>query len=468
MAVYGRVADALARAKIIDRERLDRTVELSWPRIITGVAIMSKQTVDLALVGWAVGSAAVAGLAFAYAYWTIVKFVGIGLAGGTVALVSQNYGGQATDRASTVVKQGVWIALAIVVPVVLCFLLFAEALIGVLGSDPGPIGHGTTYLTIVAPALLFEYLNLLMSRTYAGVGDTFTPMVVRAGGGLANIVLSAALILAGAGVAGVAIGTVLSTAAVLVVLGWGCLGRSYPVPGMRPSPVTFRLGGPQFDRVLGRQLLAVSAPLVARRIAEMAVVFPLLWIAGTFGTVVVAAFEVGRRIRDLLVSFNWGFSTAASTLVGQHLGAGEEAEAAAYGSAIARLSVVVHLLAAAAVFLAAPVIARAFVSGPEELRQTAAFVRVTAVTAVLLGLDGAVVGALRGAGDTRWPFAATLVGQYAVALPMAILGMVTPLGVGGLYAALVCGAAVPAASNLWRYQTDRWKAVSRAYRPADD
>ena len=84
---YQRIAALLTWVGVIDRERLDRTVSLSWPRIVTGFAIMSKQTVDLALVGWAVGSAAVAGLAYAYAYWTLGKFVGIGLAGGAVALI---------------------------------------------------------------------------------------------------------------------------------------------------------------------------------------------------------------------------------------------------------------------------------------------------------------------------------------------------------------------------------------------
>jgi putative MATE family efflux protein len=462
---YARLAGLLAWAGIIDTERFDRTVELSWPRIVTGFAIMSKQTVDLALVGWAVGPAAVAGLAYAYAYWTLAKFVGIGIAGGVVALVSQNYGGGERGRASLVVKQGVWVALGVVLPVVACYLLLADPLVGLFGSEPAPVEFGSTYLVVVAPALVFEYLNLLMSRTYAGVGDTFTPMVVRATGGVLNILLSGWFVLGGMGVRGVALGTLLSTGAVTVVLGWGCLGRSYPVSWMEASPVVFRVGGPQFDRGLSRQLVTVSAPLVARQVAKVAMVFPLLWVASTFSPVVVAAFEVGRRVRDLLVSFDWGFSTAASTLVGQELGAGDESEAAAYGGAIVRLSFVVHLLAGGIVVLGAPWIARLFVSGPAELAQTAAFIRVSAATAVVFGVNGSLVGVLRGAGDTRWPFIATMAGQYGVALPVALAGLVTPLGVIGLYGALFAGAAVPILVNGWRYRTGRWKAVSRAYRP---
>jgi putative MATE family efflux protein len=464
--VGGRVRDALDRAGVIDAARLTETMDLAWPRIVTGFAIMSKQTVDLAFVGWAVGSAAVAGLAFAYAYWMLAKFLAIGLAGGTVSLVSQNYGGDATDRAATVVAQSVWVALALVVPIVLAFVFLSEPLVALFDGDPVPTQAGATYLAIVAPGLVFEFLNLIASRTYAGVGDTFTPMVARAGGGLFNILLSGALVLAGFGVAGVAVGTAVSTGLVLVVLAWGMTGRSYGRLGMRPSPVVLTDATDVMDRELAGQLARVSAPLMARRVLEMLVVFPLLWIAATFGPVVVGAFEVGRRIRDLINSVSWGFSIAASTLVGQALGAGDETEARAIGWAIIRLSVVVYVLVAAVVVLVPDPLARLFVADPAEVAQAAVFIQVGAVSAVLRGIDGSATGALRGAGDTTWPFAASVTGRYLFALPVAVIGYLTPLGVAGLYLALVLEAVVPGISNLWRFSGERWRAISRDYRPS--
>jgi len=104
------VADALDRTGVIDRTRLSETLDLAWPRIVTGFAIMSKNTVDLAVIGIALGAPAVAGLAFAFAYWQLAKFVSIGLAGGTVSLVSQNYGGDEAGRAALVVKQSLLVA----------------------------------------------------------------------------------------------------------------------------------------------------------------------------------------------------------------------------------------------------------------------------------------------------------------------------------------------------------------------
>jgi len=262
---------------------------------------------------------------------------------------------------------------------------------------------------------------------------------------------------------GAALGTAISVAAVTLVFTWGMFGRSYF--GHGASPVALKLGGPQFDTELIGQLVSVSTPLIARRLAEGIVSFPLLAIADSFGAAVVAALEVGRRVRNLANSITWGFSIAASTLVGQRLGRGEEQEAGAYGREIIQLSFVVYLFVAAGVGLFSEPIARVFVDDPEIIALTTSFVIVAAISVIPLGLDGSATGALRGAGDTRVPFYASLVGLYACALPMAYLGIVTPLGITALYIALVVETAVPASITLWRFHTDRWKAVSRAYRP---
>ncbi|ELY84054.1 MATE family efflux transporter [Natrinema altunense] len=461
------VARTLERCGIIDAERFRPTMELAWPRIVTGFAIMSKQTADLAMVGIAVGTAGTAGLAFALGYWQIVTLLGLGLAGGTVTLVSQNYGGEETARASLAVNQSVLLALGVSLPIVGLFLAVPDTLIGLLGAGPAALRHGSVYLVYVAPAVVFELLNLIASRTYTGVGDTFTEMVARAGGALLNIVLSGALIFGfGLGAAGAAIGTTLASGFVTLVLAWGMVGRSYGRLGMEPSPVPIARGGPWFEPTLLRQLIEISLPEIGRRLAQGAIVFPLLWIAASFGPVVVTALEVGRRVRALINSVNWGLSLASSSLVGQHLGAGEETEAGAYGAGIIRLSAVIYTAVTVLVVLFARPIAGLFVTDPAAVAQAAVFVAVGALSSIGYGIDGAAAGALLGAGDTRWPFVASLLGRYAFALPAAALGLVTPLGIGGLYLALFLETAVPGGINYWLFRIGRWKAVSRRYRPS--
>lgn len=102
---------------------------------------------------------------------------------------------------------------------------------------------------------------------------------------------------------------------------------------------------------------------------------------------------------------------------------------------------------------------------PVILPLVTTFVAVASVSAVFSGVEGGTLGPLRASGDTRWPLYGQLLGMYVVALPVAALGLVTPLGVVAVYAALVLEKLVPAAVTYARYRAGTWKVVSRGYRP---
>jgi putative MATE family efflux protein len=462
-SVLRALADFLQRANVIERSRLRATVDLAWPRIITGLARMSKQTADVAMVGLVLGPSAIAGLAFAYAYWQLGDRISLGLSGGSISLVSQHYGADETELANRAIAQSYLLATVLSVPLAVLFYLFAEPLIGIMSGDTTAIGYGATYLMIVAPAIVFEFYNKVASRIFAGIGDTFTPMLIRGGGAAINILLNAVLIFGlGMGVVGAAVGTALSTACITVGLLWGLLGKPYP--NRDALPVRLSFSGPTVDPALLRPLVTVSAPLMFQQLSRAVVVFPLLAIAAMFGSVVVAGYEIARRIRDLVNSLSWGFSIASSSLVGRHLGSGEEEIAAAYGSEILRFSLLSYVVVAAVVFVFARPIAGVFVTDPDVVDLATTFVRVTAIATIGLGIDEAATGALRGAGDTQWPFYGALVGLYGFALPVAFLGVVTPLGVAALYFSLIAETFVSALITLYRYRTGAWRDVSRSIR----
>lgn len=202
---------ALARAGLIDRHRVVRTTDLAWPRIVTGIARMSKNAVDVAMVGVAVGTSAVAGVGFAGPYWGLAFALGGGVAGGTIALVSQRFGAEAYAELGDAVRASVLLAIVITIPVSVTFWTFPTRFIDVLSSNEAAIAFGADYLRIVGLGVPFAALNLVGSRVLVGCDDAYTAMQVRAGGAIANIVLSAAFIFGlGWGVEGAALGTVLS------------------------------------------------------------------------------------------------------------------------------------------------------------------------------------------------------------------------------------------------------------------
>jgi putative MATE family efflux protein len=455
---------ALVRAGVLERDRARRTTDLAWPRIVTGVARMSKNAVDVAMVGIAVGTAEIAGVGFAAPYWGLAFSLGGGVASGTIALVSQAYG--ADESVGQAVRSSVVLVLALTLPVAAVFWTIPTALVGVLSDDPRVVALGSNYLKIVGLGVPFAALNLIGSRTLVGTDDAWTPMVIRAGGAVLNVAVNAVLIFGfGLGVVGAAIGTVLANVVAAAAFALGLsLGA---LPGVGRLPVTIDPFGTYFDTATVRRLARIGTPMIGKNLAWRLGDFILLGIVGIFGTMVVAAFVVAQRVRDLLNTPGWGFGLASSSLVGQQLGVGDEASAEAYGREVIRFGVAVYLVAAVVVFVFAEPIALVFVGNPDSPAVPIAVVliRATCVGIVFKGLSRTATGPLRVSGDTRWPFYAQVLG-YVVALPIAYAGAVTSLGLGGLVLAIITVMVAPALVNYYRFSTGKWKAISRGYRPS--
>ncbi|WP_369728371.1 MATE family efflux transporter [Natrarchaeobius versutus] len=478
---------ALARLGLIKLERARRTTALAWPRIVTGLARMSKSAVDVAMVGITVGSAAIAGVGFASPFWGLAFSVGGGVAGGTIALVSQRYGAEAFDQLGQAVRTSTLLAVVVTIPITATFWYYPTELISLISDDPEAVELGARYLQIVGFGIPFAGLNLIGSRTFVGMDDSWTPMVIRAGGAVANIGLNAVFIFGlGLGVAGAALGTVLANVAVTAAFTIGLVGGR--LPGIGAFPVRIDPFGTYVHVETVRDLTTIGLPVLGTNLVWTIAEFPMLAIVDIFGQDTVAAYVIARRIWGLMNTPGWGFGLAASSLVGQELGTGDERRAEEYAREITVFSVAVYVVAAVIVFVFAEPIVLAFTNDPAELSvPTAVSLIYAACVAVLLqGVYRGVEGALRASGDTRWPFYSQVLGMFGLAIPFAYLGAaglsvssrtipilevatpavsIEPLGLVGLYLAFLAETAVPAIVNTYRFSSGRWKEISRSYRP---
>ncbi|RRJ33669.1 MATE family efflux transporter [Halocatena pleomorpha] len=459
------VGRVLVRVELVSSERARRITELAWPRIVTGVARMSKSAVDVAMVGVALGSTAIAGVGLAGPYWGLAFAAGGGLAAGTIALVSQRFGAEELDELGQAVRTSVVIVVGLTVPISIVFFLFPTELISVLSDDAAVIDFGASYLRYVGLGVPFAGLNLIGSRVFIGIDDAWTPMIVRSGGAISNLLLNAVLILGlQLGVVGAAIGTVASN--VLVTGTFALLLLAGRVPGGRELPIQIDPLGPYLNADLGEQLLEIGVPVIGRNLVWTVAEFPMLAILTLFGSEVVAAFVIARRIWGLMNTPGWGFGLAASSLVGQTLGRGDETAAEAYGREIVRFAVAVYLLSAALVFLFTEPIVMSFVSRPDDpsVPIAVSLVSVACLAVVLQGVSGGAAGLLDASGDTRWTFFSQALGMFCCSIPLTYLGATTSLGLTGLYLAFVAETAIPATLNYYRFVSNTWKEVSRDYR----
>ena len=457
---------ALARVGLVEPSRVRRIVDLAWPRIVTGLARMSKSAVDIAMVGIAIGPTAIAGLGFASPYWGLTFSLGGGLATGTIALVSQRFGASAFDQLGQAIRTSALLVTAVSVGLAAAMWTFPTALVALLTDDPQSIAYGAAYLRTVSLGVPFAALNLIGSRILIGADDAWSPMILRGGGAVANVGLNALFIFGlGMGVVGAALGTVLANVGVTGAFAVGLLG--YRLPGVGRLPVTVSPRGPYVHRETIRDLVRISVPATARRGVWTVARFPMLAFVALFGPQVVAAYVISRRVWGLMNTPGWGFGLATSSLVGQSLGEADESLAERYGHEVAAIAVVTYVIAAGIVFVFAEPIVTLFVDGQagETVRIAVGLVRAASIAILGRAVGGTYGGALDATGDTSWPFYSRALGMFGLAIPLTYLGATTALGMWGLYLSYFGQSMAPAVINFYRFRTGKWKAISRRYRP---
>ena len=464
---------ALARLGIVDREKGEEAFDLAVPMMVTGGMRTFLRTADFFMVSLALGEAAVAALELGFQYYFVPFGVALAVSSGTISVVSRFKGAKEHARADLAVKQSLWIALAISIPITIATWTYAEPLIDVLTDDPRAIDLGAVYLRIVMLSVAFRFWSMIASRALAGSGDTRTPMYVRLVTLPTNVTLNALLIFGlgpfpTLGIAGAAWGTAISNAlAAIIFFGLLVSGR---------FAVRFRFGGRQFDPGIVTEIVRVGLPLAGTRLSRTFGRFPFLFLLGVLGTPVLAAYAIGRRIMLLALMPAWGYSTASSTLVGQSIGAGDQEEATDYGWQTLRIALGTQILIAALIILLARPITLAF--DTRYVGLTVEFVRIFGLGVAAFSVSRTMRGALRGAGDMRWPFYGGLVGTYLVRLPLGAIAVpagtavltiggvsIDPgfgFGLGAIYAAILADMYVRAGFNVVRFWSGKWKQVARS------
>ncbi|MEF8782222.1 MAG: MATE family efflux transporter [Haloarculaceae archaeon] len=462
---------ALARLGLVDRDPATEAFDLAVPVMVTGGFRVLLRMADFVFVGLALGDAAIAGLELGFQYYFIGFGLSLALTSGTISVVSRLQGGGERDRADLAVKQSLWLALAVAIPLSALSWVFAEPLVALLSDDPAVVGFGAAYLAVVMLSLPFRFWSMVAARALAGSADTRTPMYVRLLSLPTNVVLNAVLVFGlgpapRLGVVGAALGTAIANAlAGLIFFALLASGR---------YAISLPLRGPQFDASLTAEIVRVATPLTGMRLLQSTARFPFLFVLGVIGTPALAAYAIGRRVMLLALMPAWGYATAASTLVGQAIGGGEEGAATHYGWQTLRIGLATQLLFGAALVAGARPIAALF--GTEHVALTVDFIRVFGLGTAGFSASRVMRGSLRGAGDTRWPLYGTFLGSYVVRLPLAALALpaafsitlggisITPgmgMGTVAIFLAILGDFYTKAAVNTGRFHSGRWKAVAR-------
>jgi putative MATE family efflux protein len=435
-------------------ELLRTTWALAWPVILSFSIESLVGLCDTVMVG-RLGPAAVAAVGVGTQILSGVNVTLFAVGTGSLAVVARHIGAGQVRAAEETVFQAILTAAVLSLAAVVPVLVWAPAIVGAFRVDPAVVAAGAPFVRAVMVAVPASATVFVIATSLRAAGDTRTPLLIGFVVGTLNVALAYALIFGHAGApalgvlgAGIATAVAFGTGAALGV--WLLARGSLRLRLRWPRPLL------QVDVV--RRILRVGYPAAIEQAMMQVGFFAYIVFASRYGTAAVAAYFIGVRILALSFLPGLGFAAAAGTLVGQYLGAGRPTDAEHGGWTALQLCIALMSAAGMVIFLAAEPIARVFVADPDVVAHAVVFIRVLAVAQPLMAVDYALGGALRGAGDTRFPLWTVLLGFYVCRLGVAwTTTFVLHLGVIWVWSALLGDYAARSVLKTWRFHSGTWK-----------
>ncbi len=446
-------------SKELDRRQIrGQMLSLAWPAIIEMVLQTMTQIVDMIMVGQ-LGPAAIAAIGIANQPSFFLMALFQALAVGTTAVVARLVGAGKPGAAGDVMRQSVGMAVIMGGIVSAVFIIIAPNVMALMGVEADVAPMATGYFRVIISGMIFTALTVIMVAALRGSGDTRTPMFARSVANILNVLLNWLLIFGvwifpELGVVGAGLSTIITRALSVLIIGY-TIKRGYTNLKWRGSLI------PKWDMWVIRRILNVGVPAAAEQLILRSGQLIFVRTVAGMGTLSMAAHQIAMNIESLSFMPGFGFSVAATALVGQHLGAGRPDLSEASGLETARVAAVTMGAIGIGLFIFGPSVIHLYTDDPTVIHLGTVILRIIAVVQPAIALSFTMGGGLRGAGDTRFVLISTGVGIWGVRLVIAyILGVVLGWGLPGAWLGMAADQCLRAALTSRRFLSGKWKMIN--------
>lgn len=430
---------------------------LAWPLVLAQMSQTTMHVVDSIFVGQ-LGAAQLGALGFAGIWlWTVFS-VFSGSATGVQTFVSQAHGAGDERACGGWAWQGLYALVPATALGLFAFAALAGPLFAKVGAPDSLREYALSYIAMRPLGFVGLAIWMVLAAFFRGLGDTRTPLIATLIANGVNIVLDYGLVLGRLGlpawgIAGAGVATSIAEWVGAVVLA---------IAFARPALVR-RFGGrpvaPSGVRI--RRFLRTGAPIGGQWVLDMSAFAIFTTLVARMGDASMAATQAMIALLSLSFMQAIGIGLAATTLVGRYKGAGSLD--AALRSLVSALKLAVALaIGIAALFLLAPqALIGLFTDDADVLALAGPLLALGAAFQLFDALQIVIGGALRGAGDTRWPFFVQTLLAWALRLPLVwLFAFVWEAGVvGAWYAEFVFVLALTLAL-AWRFRGGAWREIA--------
>lgn len=429
---------------------------LSVPMVLEMMLESVFAVVDIFFVS-RLGPDAIATVGLTESVITLVYAIAIGLSMATSSMVSRRIGEKNPDAAGVVAVQailaGVLISLLIAIP----GALYASQILELMGASVAIVSEMQGYTAWMLGGNVAIMLLFIINAIFRSAGDAAVSMRVLWFANLLNIVLDPLLIFGfgsfeGFGIRGAAMATTIGR-------GLAVLFQFYLL-FFGNKRIRLTVSHLRLDLKVMWQLIRISVGGIGQYLIATSSWIGMVRIISVFGSVALAGYTIAIRIIIFALLPSWGLSNAASTLVGQNLGANKPERAERSVWATAWVNMILLAIVGIILMIFSEGFIRLFINEEEVIKAGSLGLRIISAGFIAYGLGMVMVNAFNGAGDTVTPTWINLFCFWLFEIPLAWL-LAIPAGMGetGVFVSIVAAESAMTLTAWILFRRGRWKGV---------
>ena len=445
-------------------QQLELTVQLSIPAIISQISSIMMQFIDASMVG-SLGAEASASIGLVSTTTWLFAGISVACATGFYVQVSHLLGSKDTVQARSVLRQSLVSVLLFSLAVSAIGVALSGPLPRWLGGDEAIRHDASMYFLIYMLTLPFLQMNMLSSGMLRSSGNMYTPSMLNVMMCILDVIFNFFLIFptrtvdiggmaltvpgAGLGVTGAALGTALATVIVAVMLLHSLCVKS-PELNLKQEKGSYR---PTLKCL--KNAVGIALPMGCERIIMCGAQIMSTVIIAPLGTIAIAANSFAITVESLCYMPGHGVSNAATTLVGQSIGAGRKDLTWRFAHISVWMGIAVMTFMGIVMYVGAP--AMMGIMTPDAAVQDlgSRILRIEAFAEPMYAASIVVYGVFVGVGDTLVPSIMNLGSIWAVRLSLAAL-LAPKLGLEGVWIAMCIELCFRGAIFLVRLYRKKW------------
>lgn len=430
------------------REQLSKVWKLSIPAILTQIATIVMQYIDSAMVG-RLGEDASASIGLVTTTTWLLSGLLTAASMGFAVQIAHSFGANDISSGRKILRHGLIFSLLFSIVIMIIGVVVTNPLPIWLGAEEKIWKDASIYFFVFCVTIPFQQLSSLTASSLQCGGNMVIPSVLNALMCLLDVVFNA-IFIPKYQVLGAAIGTALAGIITSLIMFYLCCFKNEKL-NLRIKDNT------KYDGKIIKKAIKIGFPIAFDQIARSGAMIVTTRIIAPLGSVSIASNSFADTAESLCYMPAYGISSAATTLVGQEMGAGNNKKAKSYGNMSIIFGVSVMTIMTILMFIFCPFVFMVLTPVKDVRVLSAKVLRIGLLAEPLYGLSVIATGALRGAEDTLVPSILNLLSIWLIRISLCLLFVLHfDLGLVGVWMANAIELSIRGIILLIRHCTSKF------------